>query len=102
MRFTDLAIVVAPVALVGVFVFGPAVANKIAVRGEIAAIESLRRDVASTACVASEDVVGQVTQWNQTIARKRQFTRVFVIGMYYPNEWDAIAPIEAKVCENAQ
>jgi hypothetical protein len=59
-----------------------------------ASIEQLRSDVARVGVAASEDVVGQVTQWNQKIVSAQRWNRVPVLGLLVPDGWDRIKPIE--------
>ena len=59
-------------------------------------IEQLRSDVTKVAVASSEDVVGQVTAWNQKIVAKQRWNRVPVACLFIPNGWDRISVIEVK------
>ena len=59
-----------------------------------AEIEQLRSDVVQVNASQSEDVIGQVTQLNQKIARWRMWNSVPVVCVFVPNGWDTLAPIE--------
>lgn len=59
-----------------------------------AQVEQLRVDVISVDVAESEDVVGQVTQFNQKISAMRRWNDVPVISLFVPNGWDTLAFIE--------
>ena len=59
-----------------------------------AEIEQLRGDLQKVSVQESEDVIGQVTQWNQIIARKRMYNDILLVCMFVPNGWDRIEPLE--------
>lgn len=67
-------------------------------RGDLAAIESLRRDVARTGCSVGEDVAGQVAEWNQRLATCRAWNRTWWTDWYYPDGCDAVQPIAMPDC----
>lgn len=54
----------------------------------------LRRDVQRVTAAESEDVIGQATQANQTIALWQRWNRVPVIQLVIPNGWDRMMLIE--------
>ena len=62
--------------------------------GALAEIESLRANASIVQPQEAEDVIGQVTQWNQTIASKQRYNRVWWSAWLIPNAWDDIRPIE--------
>jgi hypothetical protein len=53
-------------------------------------IERLRVDSLGIAPAASEDVLGQITAWNQTIATMQRWNRVPALCLFVPNGWDAV------------
>jgi hypothetical protein len=88
----SMLILVGIVLLVLYILFG--VVLHIKAPGEIARIEQLRRDVQKVSAAESEDVIGQVTQWNQNIVQYQVYNRVWVISWLVPDQWDAVALIE--------
>lgn len=72
------------------------VLNKIEVNGDISMIEQLRNDVKKSGCVNNEDIIGQVTDWNQRIAQYRRYNKMFLISWIIPDEWDCVDFIEVK------
>lgn len=71
-----------------------AAANYATYVSQEAAITQLRKDVQRVNVAQSEDVIGQVTHANQTIARFQRWNRVLVIQWIIPNGWDRLQPIE--------
>ena len=61
-----------------------------------AKIEQLRADVQRVGDSLSEDVMGQVTEWNQTILSNQRWNTVPVIGWIVPDGWDDIQPIGVR------
>lgn len=55
-----------------------------------AEIEQLRSDVSKVAASDSEDVVGQVTEWNQYIKSKQTLNNIWYAGWTIPDEWENI------------
>lgn len=74
--------------------FLAALANKTKVQGGIAEIEQLRRDVRRVEAAKSEDVMGQVTKWNQRIVSNQRYNRLWYSALLIPNEWDSVTVIE--------
>ena len=70
--------------------------QELSVRGELAMIEQLRKDVGQVAHGANEDVIGQVTQWNQEIMRAKRYRMVWWGRMLTPEEWDGVDVIEIQ------
>lgn len=62
--------------------------------GELAKIEQLREDVGRVASGANEDVIGQVTQWNQEIKSAKRYRMVWWGRMCTPEEWESVNVIE--------
>ncbi len=57
------------------------------------AVEQLRSDIADIAGVASEDVVGQATSWNQTIRSMQAYNDSWWGDPFIPDEWDSVSPL---------
>jgi hypothetical protein len=81
----------AVLAISGVFVW---LTNSLTVSGDMAQIERLRIDAAIIDPLQAEDVIGQVTQWNQTIVSNQNYDRMPVIGWFVPDEWSRVEIIE--------
>jgi len=64
--------------------------------GAVAKIEQLRADVWAVDLLASEDVLGQVTEWNQTILSNQRYNRIWWAGWMIPDEWEAVQPISVR------
>lgn len=62
-------------------------------QGQYAEIQSLRGDVLNVSDTIGEDVMGQVTQWNQRIAMMRRFNSMPFVCLFIPNAWDEVEPI---------
>lgn len=60
------------------------------------AIEQLRVDVKNVNIQSSEDVMGQVTEWNQLIQSNRRWNKVPIISWTIPNGWDEIELLPTK------
>jgi hypothetical protein len=69
------------------------VGNELAVPGQLAAIEQLREDVKRVADSQSEDVIGQVTQWNQEIRSAKRYREIWWGRMFTPDEWESVEVI---------
>lgn len=61
--------------------------------GSLARIEQLRQDVRKTSMGNSEDVVGQVTQWNQRIRSMQAYNGTWYAGPVIPDAWDSVKTI---------
>lgn len=86
-----LTIVLGILLLIAVLV---AVVNRAKVPGELAQIEQLRQDVQRVDANKAEDVVGQVTQWNQRIASSKAYNQLWYSSWAVPDAWDTVEPIE--------
>ena len=64
--------------------------NLVSLPGQLAEIESLRRDAALVDEARAEDVIGQVTHWNQTISNFQAYDRTWWMGWTVPDEWQAV------------
>jgi hypothetical protein len=62
--------------------------------GQVAQIEQLRADVQRVDVAESEDVIGQVVQWNQHVRSKQRYNEAWWAGWAVPNKWDSVALIE--------
>ena len=58
--------------------------------------EQLRTDLQDVNMAESEDVMGQVTQANQTIMSWRRWNSVPFVCLVVPNGWERIKPITVK------
>lgn len=70
------------------------IGNHVALPGQLAEIEQLRADSAVVDLAQAEDVIGQVTQWNQDIATKRAWNDIWWAGWMIPDEWSSVELIE--------
>jgi hypothetical protein len=68
--------------------------QELSVPGELAKIEQLREDVGRVASGANEDVIGQVTQWNQEIKAAKRYRMVWWGRLCTPEEWESVNVIE--------
>jgi len=57
-------------------------------------IEQLRKDIQNVSVQESEDVIGQVTQWNQIVAKKKAWNDIPFLNLWIPDGWDKIKFIE--------
>jgi hypothetical protein len=64
--------------------------NSLSLPASLAKIEQLRSDAAATDPIRAEDVIGQVTQWNQTIVSNQTFNHTWYFGWAIPDEWDRV------------
>ena len=65
----------------------------VALPGDLSKIEQLRADSAVVDPTQAEDVIGQVTVWNQTIRENQTLNATWWAGWAIPDEWDAVALI---------
>ena len=74
--------------------------------GALSKIEQLREDARCVSAAESEDVIGQVTQANQTIREKQRYNDVWFAAWSIPNAWDNVAtipvPQTGRVAEGCQ
>ena len=68
--------------------------NRLTFPGELSEIEQLRKDAGKVSAASSEDVVGQVTAWNQKIASYQAYNRMWWSDVIIPDGWDQVRPIE--------
>lgn len=61
---------------------------------DVAQIESLRADAAHVDPQQGEDVIGQVTQWNQTIASNQFWNGIPIAGFFVSDRWVGVKRIE--------
>jgi PhoPQ-activated pathogenicity-related protein len=73
--------------------FGMALIERLSFPGKVAEIEQLRADVQRVTAAESEDVIGQVTQWNQEIASYQRYNRTWYADLLTPDGWDSVAMI---------
>jgi hypothetical protein len=62
--------------------------------GEIAQIEQLRKDSAQVSIHESEDVIGQITQWNQEIISNQTYNKIWWADWVIPDDWESVEPIK--------
>ena len=96
MREIGWVIAVLTVALFAFIYILMAISNRMEVDPQIARIEQLRRDVKKVDPSRAEDVVGQVTQWNQTIASNQAWNRKWWIDPVVSDKWEEVALIELE------
>lgn len=87
----EVAVVVVIVLFFGFLIRG---INELAVPGELAKIDQLREDVCRVGAGANEDVIGQVTQWNQDIKSAQRYRMVWWGRIFTPEEWESVDVIE--------
>ena len=75
-------------------VFFVTVISKAGMPGTIAQIEQLRHDASLVDPIQGERVIGQATEWNQTIRSNQAMNRLWWAGWVIPDEWDSIQIIE--------
>ena len=68
--------------------------NELDVVGSFAKIEQLRSDVQKIDSRSNEDVIGQVTEWNQTIRSCKQYREKWWGRIGTPEEWEDVELIE--------
>jgi hypothetical protein len=94
MRGDVLAFIIAVIAIVfGIALFIALIVmavNYTSMPGYMAEIEQLRADAAVVDPQQAEDVIGQVTQWNQTIESSKTYNAQWWSGWTLPDEWDSI------------
>lgn len=77
-----------------VFGVGACVSERVYCVSSVPEIEQLRKDLGKVTAQRSEDAVGQATQWNQVIARKKRWNRVPFLSLWIPDGWDAVKEIQ--------
>jgi hypothetical protein len=80
-------------ALIAVLGVTSCVAYEMSLPSQLAQIEQLRKDSSNVDPAQAEDVIGQVTQWNQRIASNQAFNKTWWAGWAIPDAWDDIEPI---------
>jgi hypothetical protein len=81
------AFIVGLMLLVGVVFW---ITNHASLPSDLSQIEQIRADAAVTDPQRAEDVIGQVTVWNQTIASNQSLNRTWYAGWVIPDEWDRV------------
>ncbi|MBN2296563.1 MAG: hypothetical protein JXM70_29310 [Pirellulales bacterium] len=66
---------------------------EIAFVGASPAIEQLRSDLTDIAGIASEDVVGQATAWNQKIRSMQAYNGMWWGDPFIPDQWDSVVEL---------
>ena len=64
--------------------------NRMSFLGKVAEIEQLRKDVVNISASKSEDVIGQVTTWNQTISSHKKYNQIWWSDRFIPDGWNDI------------
>ena len=80
--------------LVATIVFVTPVVNHCSTPGYIAAIEQLRIDAGKVDVRSNEDVLGQVTDWNQQIVSWQRYNKLWWAAWAVPDAWDDVELIE--------
>ena len=62
--------------------------------GQIASIDQLRRDVANLEKVQSNEVIAQVTKWNQEIASAKVYRTLWWAKLFTPAGWEKVDLID--------
>lgn len=73
------------------------VAQHVSLPGSRAEIEQLRSDAANVSPATAEDVIGQVTAWNQTIVSYQRYNQIWWSSWAIPDGWDDIKVISVPV-----
>lgn len=60
---------------------------------DIASVEQLRRDAAGVDPAQAENVIGQVTRWNQRIAAKKACNALWWCDFTEHDNWNTVRPI---------
>lgn len=58
--------------------------------GDLAQIEQLRADSKDLDPTQAEDVIGQITMWNQSIRQKQTLNDQWWAAIIIPDEWDDV------------
>ena len=74
--------------------------NYASLPGQLAMIDQLRLDADNIAAPSSEDVVGQITQWNQSIVFYQTYNMIPVVELMIPDFWDKVEPIPVPKSES--
>lgn len=75
------------VLLLAVFAY---IMERTALPGDLAQIEQLRMDSVDLDPSQAEDVIGQITVWNQTIRQKQALNDQWWAAIIVPDEWDSV------------
>jgi len=75
--------------------------NHSSLPGAVAEIEQLRHDAANVSPATAEDVIGQVTAWNQKIVSYQRYNQIWWSGWAIPDGWDDIKTIPVPVALSA-
>lgn len=81
-------------AILGLTLVAARVGNELSLPANIARIEQLRTDAARTALGANEDVIGQVTAWNQKIRANQRYRTLWYGRLAVPAGWEQVKVIE--------
>jgi hypothetical protein len=77
--------------IVGLIFFGSVwIMNEVSFPASQTKIEQLRIDSAKVDPLQAEDVIGQVTEWNQIIKSNQAYNRNWFTGLVTPDGWDSI------------
>lgn len=82
-----IALLAAPLAIVRA-------SYEIAFVGAAPQIEQLRADLDGVSGAASEDVLGQATEWNQRIRRMQAYNSRWWADPFIPDAWDRVRLID--------
>ena len=95
--FLFILIIVSVITLVGTLVSLGVImilVRNLALPGQLAAIEQLRKDVVSVGALQSHDVIGQVTKWNQQIAANKRYRQLWWSRLLVSPGWENIHEIQ--------
>lgn len=85
-----IAIIILGILLIVIPTFGLiGCTNYVGVEATISKIEQLRSDSAHVDPAQAEDVIGQVTEWNQIISSNKYWNST-AWGFLIPDEWDRV------------
>lgn len=68
--------------------------NYIVGKGKVTSIEQLREDIKNVSVNESEDVMGQVTEYNQYIKKSQYYNSIPIVELYIPDFWDEVKLIK--------
>ena len=69
---------------------------EVAFVGAAPEIEQLRSDMAKIPGAAPDEVLGQATEWNQTIRRMQAYNSTWWGDPFIPDAWEGVAPLSVS------
>ncbi len=72
------------------------IGNRVGLLGEIAQITQLKNDIKKASILSNEDIMGQVTVWNQKIAFYKAYNNIWWADILISDKWNSIEYIPVK------